>query len=296
MDTTMTGTAPGGISSGTSPPTRREAFPAFTLVELLVVLSIVALLMAVFLPAFHAAHERGRVAKCMANLRSIGQAVIIYADDHQDRLPPGDCGIPWMVWWKPDECRDSSDTLSREVNLGYVLKAGILPMPTSFDSVLWCPSSRHAYPTVTAEAFRRWWGSHLGACITYMYNESLDGFAGGPPDGKGTVMAHKNAINFVRADGSVDTFRPGRLIFAERHGPEDLTEVINRYGTAFPSPVVFHWLEQGAVDLAEAREYLRDAPTWCEKFGVSTPRKAVLLTEVGSKPLVSDAVGRPKYG
>jgi prepilin-type N-terminal cleavage/methylation domain-containing protein len=55
--------------------TRRRAF---TLVELLVVIAIIAVLMAIALPVFNSAREKGRQTKCMANLHQVGMALRMY--------------------------------------------------------------------------------------------------------------------------------------------------------------------------------------------------------------------------
>ena len=59
---------------------------AFTLVELLVVMSITALMMAVLLPALGSARELANASKCMANQRSIGQCMANYAADFKEKI------------------------------------------------------------------------------------------------------------------------------------------------------------------------------------------------------------------
>ena len=61
---------------------------AFTLVELLAVLSVVGLLLALILPAVQSAREAARRAMCLNNVRQLGIALQSYHDVHR-RLPPG---------------------------------------------------------------------------------------------------------------------------------------------------------------------------------------------------------------
>jgi prepilin-type N-terminal cleavage/methylation domain-containing protein/prepilin-type processing-associated H-X9-DG protein len=60
----------------------------FTLIELLVVIAIIALLAALLLPALASAKERGRQASCINSVRQQTLAVIMYADENNDFLPP----------------------------------------------------------------------------------------------------------------------------------------------------------------------------------------------------------------
>lgn len=59
----------------------------FTLVELLVVLTIIGLLAALLLPVFLTAHERTRQTVCVSNLRQIGFALQMYQSDNGSVLP-----------------------------------------------------------------------------------------------------------------------------------------------------------------------------------------------------------------
>ncbi|MGF1634382.1 MAG: type II secretion system protein [Phycisphaerae bacterium] len=61
----------------------------FTLVELLVVIGIIALLISILLPTLAKARESANEVKCLANLRTIGQALHTYAAEYKDSLPYG---------------------------------------------------------------------------------------------------------------------------------------------------------------------------------------------------------------
>jgi len=60
----------------------------FTLVELLVVIAIIAILVAILFPIFLAARAAGARASCAAQLKQLGAAMLMYADDQSGRFCP----------------------------------------------------------------------------------------------------------------------------------------------------------------------------------------------------------------
>ncbi|HEX8913169.1 MAG TPA: prepilin-type N-terminal cleavage/methylation domain-containing protein [Humisphaera sp.] len=67
-------------------PKRRSAF---TLVELLVVIGIIALLMSILLPTLGRVREQANMIKCGSNLRQFGQVLHLYANQNNGRVPLG---------------------------------------------------------------------------------------------------------------------------------------------------------------------------------------------------------------
>lgn len=73
----------------TLPSRPRVIAPAFTLVELLVVVGIIALLIAILMPALNAARSQANTVRCAANLHDIGRAMQMYANDFKGKIPRG---------------------------------------------------------------------------------------------------------------------------------------------------------------------------------------------------------------
>ncbi len=138
----------------------------FTLVELLVVITIISILIALLLPALAVARtDAGRVA-CQANMRSVAQAFIAYCQSNNDYFPaPAIYGYPlpadWVYWESNRNLNDSR--LAPYLTQG----AGSHFNP----AVLLCPADVYA----KSRAAGTWGGAHL-----YPFSYTLNLWLGGP--------------------------------------------------------------------------------------------------------------------
>ena len=113
---------------------------AFTLIEVLVVMAIIAILAAILVPALNSALERAKATKDMSNLRQIGAATQLYMNDNSDVFP-GSATVTWMsqlelnqkylsswrVLESPFDKRATSELGDGTTAISYGINANILP-------------------------------------------------------------------------------------------------------------------------------------------------------------------------
>lgn len=116
-------------------PKFRKRTPAFSLMELLIVVAIIGILAAVLFPVAKLALNAGKRTTCTANLRQIGVAQNLYSSENGNLFTPNRVDEPGAtVFW----CQQLLPYLGLP-RIGW-------PAPPPNSPTFWCPAAKTAYP------------------------------------------------------------------------------------------------------------------------------------------------------
>ncbi len=188
----------------------------FTLIELLVVIAIIAILAAILFPVFARAREKARQSSCQSNLKQIGLAWHMYAQDYDETHVRVSGGNDQRPLWT-----DAMGPYIKNEQLFVCPSDRTRVMSGGYDPVQQVPTGYGAYCAHFGQAMARY-GSPAETCIfvdavSYRSHIPVCGLnvAGGTDCADGSISfvstRHNGMANFLFMDGHVKAYNPRQL-------------------------------------------------------------------------------------
>ena len=117
---------------------------AFTLVELLVVISIISMLMAILMPALNAVRRQAYAVLGMRNQREVANALTLFAADYHDRYPDSVATVGFDNQWNWSDPTKMTGNRKRSPQIHRSMSA-YLHEYVADAKTLYCPGAPHRY-------------------------------------------------------------------------------------------------------------------------------------------------------
>ncbi len=206
---------------------------AFTLVELLVVITIIVILLALLLPVVDGARQQAIRTRCMSNLRQLGVAWQLYSGDHQDLLPPNNPGEMdwfdhWVKGWLDNEQFSTDNTnitfLQTSHLWPYLGSGGVWRCPADNSTTL-VPGLGEARARVRSASINNWLGTD------YLWNEEEGGDAFKAVHKMTQMTQPAPAETYVFLDEREDSINDGYFVVSmnERGGSSRVVDFPGSY-------------------------------------------------------------------
>ena len=223
--------------------TRTRVRSGFTLVELLVVIGIIAILVALLMPALNRARVMATRTQCLSNLRTLGQCVVMYAAQYHGSVPPNNYRDG--SWCYSFDLKDSVNPSHGAMGLGLLLSEKFLSSRVAprimHDASMDTQGTIYQGHCMDVPPGTNVWGagvswfdkttndriiyaySYRGPSYYHLHNDTLIKLGNTKSnlvllmdmiDSRfGRIYVHKEGYNFIRIDGSGGWFedRQGRI-------------------------------------------------------------------------------------
>lgn len=147
----------------------------FTLIELLVVIAIIALLLAVLMPALGKAKDHAKRIGCSANLRSLGLAAILYAEDNDGRTPCSTVAWSGGSGWVGRTCEQLSGEAFPIREQITAIESGQLYKYIKNTKGWRCPADPDREQMRSYGMAPQWWGGYTTANNSIGYDSAAPG-------------------------------------------------------------------------------------------------------------------------